>query len=226
MSRAVVFDMDGLLLDSEAPICEAWVAAARGRGYAATNAHFIEVVGRNEQDSRQIFHGHFGEGIPLDEISNEVKLALEKSLPPSGFALKPGARDLLEYLKARSIPCAVATSTARDIACERLRKCGLLPYFRQVSGGDEVARGKPEPDLFLLAAQRLGLVPRDCLVLEDSGFGALGANRAGMAVIVIPDLKQPTEEVRAFARGVFSSLAEAQPAIERWLNIEQSASFQ
>lgn len=209
--------MDGLLLDSEAPIRDAWVSATRARGYAATNEHFLEVVGRSEQDSRQIFRGHFGEKIPLEEISLDVKTQIASSLPATGFALKPGARDLLEYLKLRSVPCTVATSTARAMACERLQKAGLLSYFRHVSAGDEVARGKPEPDLFLLAAQRLGVNPGDCLVLEDSGYGALGAHRAGMAVIVIPDLKQPTDEVRIFAT-IFPSLDAARPAIDRWLD--------
>lgn len=209
--------MDGLLLDSEAPIRDAWVSAARARGYAVTNEHFLEVVGRNEQDASVIFRGHFGEGIPLEEISIEVKSLLAKSLPVTGFVVKPGAQELLEDLKVRSIPCAVATSTAHAMACERLQKAGLLPYFQHVSAGDEVTRGKPEPDLLLLAAERLGLPPANCLVLEDSGFGALGAHRAGMAVMVIPDLKQPTDEVREFVTGVFPSLDEARPAIDQWL---------
>ncbi|CAN5736261.1 HAD family phosphatase [soil metagenome] len=217
MKRALVFDMDGLLLDSEAPIRDAWVSTARAKGYAATNEHFLEVVGRNEQDAGRIFRGYFGEGIPLEQISLEVKSLLERTLPPTGFALKPGALTLLEDLKQRGVPCAVATSTARTMARIRLLKAGLLPYFQEVSGGDEVARGKPEPDLFLLAAERLGLAPRDCLVLEDSGFGALGARQAGMAVIVVPDLKEPSAEVRDFALGVYPTLNDARPAIDDWL---------
>jgi beta-phosphoglucomutase-like phosphatase (HAD superfamily) len=217
MSKMVIFDMDGLLLDSERPFRGAWLAEARRRGYALDESLYSEVVGRNTRDSREIFCGRFGNDFPFDEICAGVDAVLEESMGHLRFRLKDGVIELLDFLAGRSVPCVVATSTARAHAVARLQRVKIFSYFRDVSGGDEVARGKPEPDLFLWAAKKQGMLPADCLVLEDSEYGARAAHVAGMEVIVIPDLKEPPQDVRDFVLGVYGSLGEARLAIERWL---------
>jgi beta-phosphoglucomutase-like phosphatase (HAD superfamily) len=112
----------------------------------------------------------------------------------------------------------VATSTETALATRKLRQAGVLDYFEVVIGGDEVSRGKPEPDIFLLAAERLGSHPDDCLVLEDSGPGLHAAVAAGMRVILVPDRAEPAAEMRALAYAVTESLAEARTVIERLLD--------
>jgi beta-phosphoglucomutase-like phosphatase (HAD superfamily) len=217
MNRAVIFDMDGLLLDSERPYRDAWLVICNEKGYRLSESIYLQAVGRDDRDTREIFRAHFGDNFPYDEISIDVRVMMDRQTGQAGHALKDGVLDLLEYLAQCSVPCAVATSTMRQKALARLGQANILRYFREVSGGDEVTKGKPEPDLYLLAAKKLGIAPAECLVFEDSAPGARAAHKAGMAVIVIPDLMEPPDDVRGFSLGVFSSLRHARPAIGRWL---------
>jgi beta-phosphoglucomutase-like phosphatase (HAD superfamily) len=217
MDRAVIFDMDGLLLDSERPYRDAWLAVTNGNGYLLSESMYLQAVGRDDRDTREIFRMHFGDDFPYDEICADVRVMMDQHTGRGGHALKDGVLDLLEFLAQRSIPCAVATSTMRQKALERLRQANILRYMREVSGGDEVSRGKPEPDLYLLAAKKLGVAPDKCLVFEDSAPGARAAHTAGMGVIVIPDLMEPPDDVRSFSLDVFSSLRHARLTIDEWL---------
>ncbi|HXC36450.1 MAG TPA: HAD family phosphatase [Candidatus Acidoferrales bacterium] len=217
MNRAVIFDMDGLLLDSERPYRDAWLLICNEKGYALSESIYLQAVGRDDRDTREIFRGHFGDDFPYDEICTDVRVTMDQHTGEAGHALKDGVLDLLEFLAQRSIPCVVATSTMKQKALTRLGQANLLSYIREVSGGDEVTKGKPEPDLYLLAAKKLGMAPGDCLVFEDSAPGARAAHKAGMSVIVIPDLVEPPNDVRGFSMGIFSSLRHARPRIERWI---------
>ena len=127
-----------------------------------------------------------------------------------GAPTKPGLTSLLDWLEMRAMPRAVATSSGRASADRLLQSAGVRARFEIIVGGDDVANGKPAPDLFLLAADRLGVAPSDCVVLEDSGPGIHAAHRAGMRPILVPDLQQPTDEVQALAYRVCKSLHEAQ----------------
>jgi len=215
--KLIIFDMDGLLLDSERPFRDEWLAEAERRGYPVDHTIYSKVIGRNERDSREVFCGHFGNNFPYDEICFRVRDILEQGIARNGHQLKSGVLDLLHHLSARSVPCVVATSTSQSLARARLQNAKILSWFRDVSGGDEVSRGKPAPDLFLLAAKKQNASPQDCLVLEDSEYGARAAHTAGMQVIVIPDLKEPPPDVRNFSLGIFPTLPEARPAIATWL---------
>lgn len=217
MAKAVIFDMDGLLLNSEAPIRDAWLTECKKHGYPLDETIYLNVVGRNSQDTRQFFRAHFGNDFPFDGICSRVQSVLEQSAGRTGYEPKEGAIELLEYLASRSVPSVVATSTMRSEALARLHKAKILPHIREVTGGDEVSLGKPAPDLFQLAAKKQGAAPIECLVLEDSAFGARAARAAGMDVIVVPDLKEPPPDVRDFSLGIFRSLREARAAVEGWL---------
>jgi beta-phosphoglucomutase-like phosphatase (HAD superfamily) len=217
MNRAVIFDMDGLLLDSERPYRDAWLAASSKHGYPLTESVYLQAVGRDDRDTREIFQAHFGEQYPFEQICSDVRDIMDQLAGKAGHTLKEGVLDLLKYLARRSIPCAVATSTAREKALARLGQVNILQYLQEVSGGDEVVKGKPEPDLYLLAAKKLGMVPAHCLVFEDSAPGARAAHRSGMKVVVIPDLMEPPEDVRGFAMDIFSSLKHVRLAVDRWL---------
>lgn len=219
MNHAVIFDMDGLLLDSERPYRDAWLAVCNAKGYPLNDSIYRQAVGRDERDTREIFRRHFGDGFPYDNICSDVRIIMDKHTAGNGHALKDGVVDLLAYLAQQTIPCAVATSTMREKAVARLDQAKILSYIREVSGGDEVMKGKPEPDLYLLAAKKLAAVPGQCLVFEDSAPGARAAHKAGMDVIVIPDLIQPPDDVRDFSLGIFPSLRHVRPSIERWLGL-------
>jgi HAD superfamily hydrolase (TIGR01509 family) len=218
MFKAAIFDMDGLLLDSERPIMEAWLETASRHGIAMTQSTYLQVVGRNAADSKSVLDGLFPVDFPYEVAREQVQRRLEERLPPHGYPAKPGAVALLSLLKQRGVPCCVASSTRVAEIRRRLGLAGLLHFFGSISGGDEVVRGKPDPELFLLAGARLGIAPAHCMVFEDSEYGAAGAMAAGMSVVLVPDLKPPTSEMEARCRAVLPSLAAVLPLCDEWFD--------
>ena len=130
-----------------------------------------------------------------------------------GVPEKPGAREILAFFQDRDVGIAVASSSGRRVILDNLRRAGLAAYFEVVASGEDVANGKPAPDIFLLAAQRLGLAPEECYVFEDSINGARAGMAAGCATVVVPDLIPPTEDLRSSSAGIYPSLHAAREAI-------------
>ena len=216
MYKAAIFDLDGLLIDSERAIRDAWLQVARRNNVALTEAEYLRVVGRNEADSKAILGEIFRGSVSFEEARRCVDILLVESDAARGYGVKPGAVALLTRLRAQAVPCGVASSTRISEVRRRLDHSVLLAFFGAICGGDEVAKGKPGPELFLLASERLGIEPQDCLVFEDSEHGAIGAVAAGMSVVVVPDLKAPDAEVRANCIAVLESLNQALPLCEAW----------
>ncbi len=205
---AVVFDMDGLMLDTERIARRAWDLALGERGLAITPEVYLRVVGRPMPAVREVFLEALGAGLPIDAVIERKRGLMEKIFMREGVPVKPGLEALLAGLRRRSVPVAVASSTFRKDVLHRLFLAGLGDRFGVVVGGDEAARGKPAPDLFLEACRRLALPPADCVVLEDSEAGVRAAHAAGAMPVMVPDMVPPSPEVRALARGVFSSLTD------------------
>jgi HAD superfamily hydrolase (TIGR01509 family) len=206
--RAVVFDMDGLMLDTEPLAARAWTEAATELGIAFDASVTIRLVGRTFTDCRDLIVEHHGDEYPVDALMAGWAVAYDAIVEREGVVLKAGLVELLDWLEAAGIAKAVATSTRRARAQAKLARATLLERFLAVIGGDDVARGKPEPDIFLAAARAIGHPPRDCLVLEDSTPGLRAALRAGMRAIVVPDLDRPPPEVDGVAPLVMASLHE------------------
>lgn len=210
----MIFDMDGLLLDSERIAREAWKQAGAAAGYDIPDDVYLQVVGRTLPDTERLFKTLLGDAFPFAHV-RQLRLQFgEAYIARHGLPQKPGAVELLTMLDELEVPKAVATSTARDEAWRRLRLAGLAPYFTVLCGGDEILRGKPAPDLFLLAAARLGIRPQECIVLEDSEYGLQAARSAGMLPMLVPDLKPPSADATTLAHAVFASLHEVMAAME------------
>jgi HAD superfamily hydrolase (TIGR01509 family) len=204
--RAVIFDMDGLLLDSEPLYRATWQTASADLGFPIDDVLYERFVGRGNVEAEQILREHFGDAFPLDEFHKLWRSDWDKRLAAAPLARKAGAVELLDVLESRGIPKALATSSPRVLA---LRCLGdLAPRFAALAFGDEVSHSKPAPDLFLLASQRLGIAPADCVVLEDSEAGVRAARAAGMDVIMVPDLVPPSEEIASMATRVCRTLHE------------------
>jgi len=202
--RAVIFDMDGLLLDSEPLYRVTWQTAAADLGFPIDDVLYERFVGRGNVEAEQILREHFGDVFPLDEFHKRWSRDFDEHV--TSIARKPGAMELLDLLEHRGIPKALATSSPLVLA---LRCLGdLASRFTALAFGDEVTHSKPAPDLFLLASERLGIAPAECLVLEDSEAGVRAARAAGMDVIMVPDLVPPSEVVASMATCVCATLHE------------------
>ncbi len=207
--QAVLFDMDGLMLDTERLARAIWYDVMREHGYTLTDAVYLNILGTTESETIRIFQQAFGTDAPILEMFYAKQQRLRASVLQGKLNLKPGLLRLLDWLERRQVMRAVATSTYRGLALEKLGVTGLIARFHAVVAGDEVPRGKPAPDLFLEAARRLNVAPSRCVVLEDSDNGARAAVAAGMRVIVVPDLKAPSDDVRRAAWHIAASLDEA-----------------
>lgn len=203
---AVIFDMDGLTLDTEPISREAWQRAAADFGYTISDDLFMQVIGTTVVDTGVVFRRELGDDFPLEKIHEREKRYAAEYVRENGVPMKPGAAQLLGLLDDRNMPRALATSTNRETALLRLEAAGIIDRFDAIVCGDDIVNGKPAPDIFLFAAGRLDVRPARCLVLEDSDAGVKAAHAAGMTPIMVPDLKAPAEESKALAYRIVSSL--------------------
>ncbi|MDR6841430.1 HAD family hydrolase [Pseudoxanthomonas sacheonensis] len=216
-ARAVIFDMDGLLIDSERVILECWRVTAAEQSLAVDDTLWLSMVGLHDAGSAELLSGLLGaeraERLTL-ECKRRYDLLVEEGLP-----LKAGARELLQDLFDLGVPLAVATSTRGERARLKLARSGIDGYFNHVVTSSDVAQAKPAPDLYLLAAERLGIPPRECIAIEDSEFGVRAASAAGMRVIQVPDLLPASETTLTLAK-VVPDLDRARAWFQKWLNLE------
>lgn len=214
MVKAVILDMDGLMLDTERYGEQFHRRALEERGIPFLEEVTAQITGRNHNQVRRILLESYGADYPFDEVRLRIGELWEQYLSDHPVPVKPGLFPLLEYLGEREIPAAVATSTSRSIALPRLEKAGIAPYLSALVFGDMVERSKPEPDIFLIAAEKLGVKPEEAMVLEDSPNGILAAHRAGMLPVMIPDLLPPDEELQKLLYRRLERLDQVIPLLE------------
>jgi HAD superfamily hydrolase (TIGR01509 family) len=206
--KAVVFDMDGLLLDSEQIALDYFVDACRQFNFEPDINVYLKCIGTNSVATRDILTEGYGQAFPYEEIREVWSENYQQALKNSPVPLKPGAKDLLDHFERTGLKIGLATSTKYETAVHKLNKVGVRHYFEKIIGGDQVEKSKPDPEIYLRVIKYLGEEPGCCLALEDSDNGVLSALRAGMQVIQIPDLKEPSDEIRKLGHAILPSLSE------------------
>jgi HAD superfamily hydrolase (TIGR01509 family) len=211
---AVIFDMDGLMLDTERVAKIAWQRAAEELGYPISDDLYLSILGRDLKDTEAILAGSFGPSFSYPALRGRYLVHFNAYVDENGVSTKPGLDSILEYLDRHGIAKSIATSTGRERATARLERAGILSRFTHIVTGDEVSRGKPAPDIFLKAAHKMNAAPANCFVLEDTEAGVKAAHAAGMTAICIPDLKYPSPGIARLASRIFPSLLEARDHFE------------
>ncbi|MRM90958.1 HAD family phosphatase [Faecalicatena contorta] len=214
MKKAVIFDMDGLMIDSERLTWEGYQKECLSRGYEMTLDFYMLMLGHPMAAVRKMMREHFGDSFPMEEIIHCVHDRMEFLFSAEGVPKKPGLMEILRFTKENRYLTMVATSSDRARVERILRYAEIEAYFDDIICGDEVVHGKPSPDIFLNGCNKLGVRPEEAYVIEDSEMGILAAHRAGIAVICVPDMKQPEEKYRNMALCVVPSLSEAKAVLE------------
>ena len=205
--EAILFDMDGLVLDTEKLYTRFWQEAAQTLGYPMTKEQALGMRSLNRGAGLAKMQSYFGPEVDYDVIRGKRIELMDAFVKKEGVALKPGIHELLAYLKGRGIKTAIATSSPMERTILYLTSVGLQNSFDELISGYMVEKGKPEPDIYLYAAKKLGVKPSECMVLEDSPAGILAAHRAGCLPVMIPDQDEPTEETSALLYAKSESLA-------------------
>ena len=216
LPEAVVFDMDGLMLDSERAINDCMARAASDLGHDLPASLWLQMIGGGDGLCRRLLAERIGADATMELLARAE--AMYDVVADAGIDHRPGIVELLDWLVARGLPRAVATSTRRPLAMRKLAAAGLLPYFDAVCTSSDVPRPKPAPDVYLLAASKLGIEPARCLVLEDSPTGVRAALAAGMTPVQVPDMLPPDDAVRALRHRIVVSLGDAQRLLEARLS--------
>lgn len=206
MIKAIIFDMDGLLIDTEKYHTACWIAAAREQGFEMTMETALKLRSLGAEFAEPMLQEEFGEELDYEKLRLIKRTLMEKRLYETPAELKKGAVELLSWLSGQNCKKAVATATRREKAEECLKSTGLWSYFDAVLSVTGVAHGKPMPDVYLEACKKLEEAPENCLALEDSPNGAWSAVRAGCRTVMIPDLTPVPEELKGKLFGEAGSL--------------------
>ena len=211
--KAIIFDMDGVIFDTERLYLDSWEKIGEKYGLEGVREVTFKCIGVTVEATRGIVMAHFGPDFDYDKIRGEVMELVYKTIDSGKLGIKDGVFELLEYLRQKGITAVIASSTRGDIVRRELEMMGLLKYFADTTGGEEITNSKPAPDIFLLAAKKLGLDKKDMIVIEDSFNGVRAAHAAGIRTFMVPDLLQPDDEMRQKAE-IFNSLFEVKRYLE------------
>lgn len=206
MIKAVIFDMDGLMIDSERVTYEGYVTECKKLGLEMEEEFYIQTLGLPLPAVFTMYYDKYGSSFPMDQVLEKVHQYMDDRFQNEGVPVKEGLRELLEYIKAHGYKTVLATSSNRDRVDRILGQIKLEQYFDSSICGDEIERGKPNPDVFLKACEKAGVNTDEAVVLEDSEAGIQAAYSAGIPVICVPDMKYPEKEYQEKAGWIVDSL--------------------
>ena len=211
--RGVVFDMDGLMFDSERIVKLSWDVAGEELGYGKLGDNIVNTLGFNVDKRKAYFQNKYGETFPFEPFLEHYRAAFHRYEEEHGIPVKKGLHELLKTLKELEIPMAVATSSSHQYAMKNLEREGIVQFFAGIVTGGMVTEAKPSPEIYRKACEGLQISPSYGLALEDSYNGIRSAHAAGMVTIMIPDLLTDSSPVDELLDGKMESLLE----VSQWI---------
>ena len=209
----IVFDMDGVIFDSERLGLKVWQTLADKYCLGDISDVAAQCIGRSTADTMQILDSAYGSKVSIEKLYDESRIVLQEIIAEKGLPLKRGAREILEFLKASGVKVGLASSTSYRGVVSNLKLSGLLDCFEVIVGGDMIEHSKPEPEIYLLACEKLGVNPEKTYAVEDSKNGIISAFRAKMMPILVPDMIEPTEEMLSMSAAKFDTLLDFMESI-------------
>ena len=206
--KAAVFDMDGLILDSERTVLSIWEQIGDKYGFAGIRSYGISVIGKNKQATVDEFQRVYGE--PGEPYERELRQIYNVLADNGKVPLKPHTIELLSAMKNAGMKIAIASSSSREEVTSQMGPLGALPFFDALVCGDQVTHSKPDPEIFLLACEALGVKPEEGVGLEDSFNGVRSCKASGLYTIMVPDIIQPDDEMKSLADVILPSLKDVQ----------------
>lgn len=204
--KAVVFDMDGVIFDSERAVMQCWKEVASRHNIPDIEKAILACTGTTMVRTREIMLNLYGADFPYDEYARESSVIFHSRYDGGRLPMKPGVKELLTFLKEHDKKIALASSTRQQVVTDELRDAGIIEYFDRIICGDMVSRSKPAPDIFLKACEELNISPSDLYAIEDSYNGIRAAHAADLHPIMVPDLLPADEEMQSLAEIVLPNL--------------------
>ena len=208
--KAVIFDMDGVIFDSERMVLDCWEKVGEKYHLSDIREVLTECIGTNKERTKEIIYEHYGESFAYDKLAKEASLLYHDAVKADGLPVKKGVRELLEYLKQNEISVGLASSTRLAVVEEELKQAGLYDYFLVVVGGDQLKRSKPNPDIYLMTCEKMKVLPKDAYAIEDSYNGIRAAHSAGMMPVMVPDILPATVEMQKMSVIVLENLLQVE----------------
>ena len=215
--KAVLFDMDGVIFDTEREYLQEWNKIFEKYGYEMKKEIYVSVMGRGRKKVKEIFKENFGNDLPIEKMYIEKDKMLKEAIENNKVPLKQGALELLEFLKKNGYKTALATSAKKDRVKSQVTHAKINNLFDAIVCADDIVNSKPDPEIFLKAAEKVNIKPENCVVIEDSEAGIRAAFNAGMIAFHVKDLKEADENIMKYCDKNFENLIEIKKYIENML---------
>lgn len=212
--KAVIFDMDGVIFDSERTNLDCWNIIADKYGFERPEIIYKKTIGVKAETAKLMYLEYYGEDFPYDKYAEEKSILFHSEYDGGNLPIKQGVKELLEYFKSNGYHLSLASSTRVCIVEQQIKDAGFYDCFDRIIGGDMIEKSKPAPDIFLKAVEGLEITPEDVYVIEDSYNGIRAAFNAGMMPIMVPDMLSPTDEMKEKSKLIFNNLNEVKEYFE------------